>query len=233
MTSLMGKRQQHRRERHRAVLAAAMAIVVEEGLAALTMPALAARLGVAVGGLYRYFPSKEALLVALQGEALGAFAAEVAAEGAAIDTGDLEPQAAALHRIARLAWAYLDDAVRAPARHRLIDALISAPDPLLGAEAAEAAEAPLRELLTSCAALLSAACERGALATGDPHARTHVLWAAVHGLDHLRKRDPRLPPALRSEALARGALEALLRGWGAPERALAVALAALPPLRER
>lgn len=233
MKGVMGKRQEHRRERRRAVLDAAMAIVVEEGAAALTMPALAARLGVAVGGLYRYFPSKEALLVALQGEALGAFAAELAAEAAAEATTALAPEAAALHRIARLAWGYLDDAARAPARHRLIDALLSAPDPLLGAEAAEAAEAPLRELLASCAALVEAACARGALAPGDPQARTHVLWATVHGLDHLRKRDPRLPPALRSEALARGALETLLRGWGAQERPLAEALAALPPLRAR
>src|SRR5690606_778510 len=118
-----------------------MAIVVEEGALALTMPALAARLGVAVGGLYRYFPSKEALLVALQGEALGELVAELAAERGAVEAAAaaLDPQAAALHRIARLAWAYLDDAVRAPARHRLIDALISAPDPLLGTDAAEAA----------------------------------------------------------------------------------------------
>ncbi len=211
-----------------------MAIAVEEGLTTLTMPTLAKRLGVAVGGLYRYFPSKEALLVTLQAEALEGFAADLAAaEGEAerwSPQGPLDAEATALHRVARIPWSYLEDAARAPARHRLIDALLSAPQPLLAPEQATAAEAPLGQVLGRAAAVLEEAQQAGALGLGDAAVRTHVLWATVHGLDHLRKRDLRQPEALRVDPLARAALAALLRGWGAADAPLAATIEALPPL---
>jgi len=43
-----------------------MGIVVRDGLGALTMQAIAAEVGAAVGTIYGYFPSKSALLVELQ-----------------------------------------------------------------------------------------------------------------------------------------------------------------------
>ncbi len=50
------------------LLAAAEAILAEGGYAAFTMKELAERAGCAVGLAYRYFPSREALVVALYGE---------------------------------------------------------------------------------------------------------------------------------------------------------------------
>ena len=53
------------------VVQAAMQIADEEGLAAVTMHAVAARLGFTTMALYRYFPNKEALLDAIVDAGLG------------------------------------------------------------------------------------------------------------------------------------------------------------------
>lgn len=64
------RRVEQRERRHRAILDAAQEIVEEGGLDSLTMPGLAKRMQVAVGGLYRSFPSKERIVVELQARAV-------------------------------------------------------------------------------------------------------------------------------------------------------------------
>jgi len=64
------RRIEQRERRHRAILDAAQGVVEREGLDGLTMPGLARELGVAVGGLYRTFPSKERIVVELQARAV-------------------------------------------------------------------------------------------------------------------------------------------------------------------
>ncbi|MET0411312.1 MAG: TetR family transcriptional regulator [Polyangiaceae bacterium] len=50
----------------RAVLAAAIQVLVKEGAARFTMARVAAKAGVSVGSLYQYFPNKAAILFRLQ-----------------------------------------------------------------------------------------------------------------------------------------------------------------------
>ena len=72
------------------------------------------------------------------------------------------------------------------------------------------------------------------LEPGDNTLRTHLMWAAVHGLDHLRKRDRVNPDTLHVERLFEATCEAVMRGWGASAELVARAIAryrALPPLR--
>ncbi len=52
-------------ERQQAILTAAHNLLIENGLAALTMPNLAAASGLSIGGLYRHFPSREDVLHSL------------------------------------------------------------------------------------------------------------------------------------------------------------------------
>lgn len=60
------------------VLDAADAILRRDGPAAVTTPAIAAESGVSVGALYRYFPNKEAIILALYEERLAKIRAFVA-----------------------------------------------------------------------------------------------------------------------------------------------------------
>ena len=59
------RRELRRETRRREIVDVALDIVVRDGLTALTMPRLARELGVAVGGLYRYFEGKDRLVAAL------------------------------------------------------------------------------------------------------------------------------------------------------------------------
>ncbi len=212
------RRTRRRAARRDAMLDAAMAIVLEDGVEGLTIGRLAERMGMAVGAMYRYFSGKSGLVAALQERAVASLAVDLArAADAAVtraEGAELSPGRAALVRACAAALSYLSHAVHTPERHRLIDASLSSPKPLLDDEGARAVAVVLEGLLGQVAGHLAVAAAQGALAPGDALARTHVLWATVHGLDHLRKRDRHQPAALRSGALAGAALADLLRGWG-------------------
>ncbi|MEL6182651.1 MAG: TetR family transcriptional regulator, partial [Myxococcota bacterium] len=66
----MTRRELKRKARREEMLHAAMSIVVNEGVSALTIARLARELDAAVGALYRYFESKQALITALQRQAI-------------------------------------------------------------------------------------------------------------------------------------------------------------------
>ncbi len=61
-----------RDERRRAILDVAADLFMQEGYAAASMSAIAARLGGSKGTLYNYFPSKESLFAALMKDECGA-----------------------------------------------------------------------------------------------------------------------------------------------------------------
>src|SRR5689334_12282747 len=58
-------------QRRTEVVEAAIGLLDEVGLDGLTMRALASRLGVQAGALYRHYPSKQALLDAMAGHLIG------------------------------------------------------------------------------------------------------------------------------------------------------------------
>src|SRR5262249_4307952 len=68
-----GKRADKRRSIETAVLDEATEMIRAGGPGALTMAELAARLGLSVGGLYRYYPAKGAILVGLEKRAIASY----------------------------------------------------------------------------------------------------------------------------------------------------------------
>ena len=221
------RRLRKRAARRNQMLDAALNIALEEGVESLTIAKIAKSLDAAVGAIYRYFPSKAALLVGLQIQALDLFHSDMRAEHAAmkealVSRGE-DPEtspAGVLCQILGLIHSYLDDAERAPDRHRLIDALISTPTPLLDAAGLEEVSNSLKRVLDIISAVLKGAESRGVLAPGDADQRTHVLWAATHGLDHFRKRDRIAPENLKVRVLTDATASALLLGWGAEAQAI-------------
>jgi len=214
---------QKRAVRIDAILDAATELVVESGLEALTLQRLAGDLGLATSALYRYFPGKTELVVALQTRAIAELASEITAE---LDFPS-ESRAEALARVWIALDVFLEGPVRHPARHGLIDAFLSAPEAQLDAAALATVEATLGPLLAAVAQALGVAAERGALEPGDAQARTRLAWAAMHGLHHLRRRDRVEPRARRSPALGRAMIETLFLGWGASQETLERARALL------
>lgn len=66
----LGARERNRLHRLRTYVAAALDIVFDDGLDALTMQRLAQDVGASVGSVYTYFPSKTALVAEVQREAI-------------------------------------------------------------------------------------------------------------------------------------------------------------------
>ena len=91
----MGVRQERRVARTRELLDAAMDLVVEDGMAGLTIGSLAERVEAAVGAIYRYFPSKTALITALQVRAVEELREVVDATLARLDASEA-PEIAAV-----------------------------------------------------------------------------------------------------------------------------------------
>jgi AcrR family transcriptional regulator len=182
-----------------------MAIVERDGVEALTMPRLAEEAGAAVGGLYRYFDSKDALLAGLQVRAADDLAAFLEERLRAED----EPLARI--RVAFGTWAAWAD--RSPALYRLIDASLSDPEVVLADDDARRVDDAVRPILRRCAGLLDAAAQAKELAPGDAELRALALWAALRGVRHLRKRDRLLPASLHADRVGEAVLDGLLAGW--------------------
>lgn len=217
----MTRRAERRASRREEVLVAAMRLVAEEGLDALTIQRIAGAIGASVGGLYRYYDGKDALLAALQQRAIGAVAEDQVADLAeatrlfARAPEPPRPGVAALASALVASTVVLRHAHRRPEEHRLLDAFLSAHAPVLSEEAARSSDDALRPLVEAVARELQGAASAGVIEAGDPVQRTYMLWAALHGLDHFRKRDRILPPPLRVDALAPATLGVFARGWGA------------------
>lgn len=165
------------------------------------MPALAAELDVAVGGLYRAFPSKDALLVALQLRAIAGLADRLDRRLAAAGSDPLG-------RVRAAFGTWSDWAAAEPESFGLLDASLSSPARLLSDAEAAAVDAAVAPVLARCAATLAAATAAGALAPGDEGVRTLALWAAARGARHLAKRDPN-----QAAAVEAAAIDAMLAGW--------------------
>lgn len=229
-----------RRARRRAakteqMLDAAMAIALEDGLDRLTVARLAERVDAAVGSLYRYFPSKDALLAALQARAIEQLGVELDAATRAAETllGDLPTHSRALARAVVIGPCYLHVSQRSAQRHRLIDSWVSSRQPVLSSDAAATVNVSLEPIIAEVAGKMQRATDCGALDKGDQRQRAHVLWATIHGLDHFRKRDRIQPDNLKVQALLAQALRALLLGWGAERDRADEALQALMALCDR
>ena len=155
--------------RQESILAAACDIAAEGGMAAVQMAAVAERAGVAAGTIYRYFPSKIELVVALT-------AALAEREMAALERA----ASAAPGPLSALAAAIATFAVRCLARRRLAFALLAEPvEPEF-----DAARASYRQALAAeFARLIRAALGGGHL----PHqqvalAAPVLLGALIEGL---------------------------------------------------
>ncbi|TNE87592.1 MAG: TetR/AcrR family transcriptional regulator [Deltaproteobacteria bacterium] len=202
-TSPVGRRQRNRERKLALFLDHALAIVISDGLDALTMPGLAEAADTGVGSLYRYFSGKDAVIAALQVHAVGAFAEHLSE--AVGERRGLE----ALRAITR-SWAGFRDA--RPELFALADQSLSDPRQLLDDEQEAEVAATLAPALRRVHLALTEAVDDGDLAPGDATLRTHALWAAIHGAEHFRKRERR--SGVGADALRDELVTAILAGWG-------------------
>jgi AcrR family transcriptional regulator len=151
----------------RRAIAAATHLFASQGYDAVTMRAVAAKLGVSAMTTSRYFEDKQALFAGVRADAFRRFAERLEAA--------LQGRGAPLLKLRRLKQAYIGFAVDQPDAYRIMFEL-SQPnpdDPELAAQSARAFGALHRSVAEAVAA--------GDL-DGDPLTIAHLLWADTHGL---------------------------------------------------
>ncbi len=217
------RRRRTRALRSRAYLDAAMAIVATDGLDALTMGRLAHDLDEAAGTVYGYFPGKDALVAALQREAIDTILERYRQSRDELDAFLVRraPGTVAAARALHFSGFLAGAAIVLPEQVRLLQLLVADPREIVpgdqvavvapaGAEVLAVAEGILRELPGS-----------------DPRSRA-VMWvAALMGVIATRKLSRLDSSLFDSEALAQALTRSLLRGWGVSDPQLRRALDAL------
>lgn len=228
-TERRARTEQRRATRTEAILDTAMRILAQEGEGALTMGRLAHLEGLVPAALYRYFPSKDAILVALQRRALEDLGARLTEARGAWETrlARHDVHVRSLGALLAVGRFYLNLRETAPETQGLLAILLGDPRPLLDASDASA-NAPLATaLLGELAILFGEAARQGALTSGDALQRAVVYWASLQGLTQLEKLR-RLSPALpSSQALGDLTMKTLLLGFGADPALLSRARFAL------
>jgi AcrR family transcriptional regulator len=226
----------HRRDtKTDAIVQTAFRVLEADGIDGLTLQRVAHALGLTTTALYRYFPSKDALLAALQRQAITELHHDLAATLAAAEPllTPLAPPVAALARVLTVARFYQALPQSHAQAYRLVATLLGDPRQLIADADAAAAVPLLVALLTDVQTLLDAAVAAGSLAAGDPQARALTLWATLHGLNQLAKLARLAPGKAPLAGIGHTATTTLLQGFGAHPAHIEHAQAALDQPRPR
>jgi len=234
------RRERRREQAKQRFLDAALRIVDRDGLEGITMQAVADDLDCAVGTIYRYFPSKAALVSALQGRAVDALRASFATAQpswqAALDAEDLPADLASLVHLVAFGSFWAAASVVYADEFELQRQLLSAKVSLLTVEDVREVMPVARRLFDQPAMLLDQAVDVDAVEAGESRERVLRWLAAMNGvllLDHLAPVDRHL---FRATHLTRCLTHDLLVGWGAERSHVEVAaghverLSALGPM---
>ena len=199
-----GRRQRKREEKTLHLLKNAMDMIVEGGFEGLTMPGLAERADVAVGGLYRYFSGKQDLIAALQVRSVNQLGEWIAEHRTASGVQGVIETAQAVESFSRVHGTSF----------ALMELAVSDPRRILTDEQALQVQDAILPILLGVAACIQQAIQDREIADGNAMQRTMALWGVVFGCLHFRKRDDRIPdPQLHSKPVLDSAVRALVEGW--------------------
>ena len=199
--------------------------VETRGLEGLTLQEIARELDYTVAALYRYFPSKDALVAELQRRVVALLDDKLTQVEAATAAWleELAPQqrerVAPLAPVAAAGLFYSGLAESSPQAFGLLALSLGDPRHLIDDARARAVIATAQPMFDRLAAHSQRAVEAGQLAAGDSRDRTLVLWSSLHGVAQLTKLGRLAPERLDPRRLCESLLQALLVGWGGePER---------------
>lgn len=220
---MAGVRAQRRQEKTAQILEVATQILTSEGLEALTVQRLASALSWTPGAMYRYFPSKEAVLVAMQVQILaemeGMMERAWSRLGGRAEVCALPPGSGALLKVQGACRVYGSLPRVMPERFRLMAITIGDPKTFVQAEQMRPALEATEALLRPVGALLAEAAALGALRPGDARRRVVELWAVTHGATSIQKFARLGDSVVWAQGLIGSAVGAMLCGWGAsPEQ---------------
>ena len=188
------KRTYHHGDLERALVDTAVQMIQQEGVQALTLRGVGARLGVSRTALYRHFDDKQALLARVASEGFKTFHDALAAAAAKAEARRADPMPAMAAAYARFARTY-------PSHYQTM---------FSGAVTGEKMDPELQRCGEAAFTVLLDAIRRGQaqgrIRAGNPQELAEVTWALSHGLATLGMAN-QLP------STARGLEDLAVRGW--------------------
>jgi AcrR family transcriptional regulator len=239
-----GRRARHRIERTQEYLHTALDIVTTEGFDALTMQRLADECDSAIGAVYRYFPSKGALVAEIQREAVERLSTSYTAIRARTDpelaARDLTPDELALVRVVLLGRWFVALGDTHPQELRLLQMLIGESRVVIPVEEGMRVLPSVIRLLDQGRACLDEAVDVGVLDDRDDSMSRVIIWAsAVGGVLQASRLDVYDADLFIGPQMSLTLTMDLFSAWGANREHLAAAnaivdeLAATGPLAPR
>ncbi len=218
----MSKRPTRRERRTAEIVDVATEMIVEGGIASFGVNKLAAELDLTPGALYRYFDSRDEILIAVELGILDYF-------GRFFDAVETEfGDTSGLRRVVTLVRAYAALETLRPERFKLLSRFVSGPDPVVKDEAAAKVVGPTIALLSRFAAALQSAMTEGALRDERALQRAALTWSCVQGVLDRRKLGRFSEGLFDPEPLIDELMETLLVGWGADADEVREALSLSP-----
>ena len=167
---MANKRAYHHGDLERGLVETAVRMIEDDGVQALTLRGVAARLGVSRTALYRHFDDKQALLARVASEGFRRFHEALASAVARADKRRRDPMPA-------MAAAYLQFARANPSHYQTMFSGVLTdwtgyPELVLHAEAA------FNVLLDT----IRRQQKRGRIGAGDPIELAEITWAMSHGI---------------------------------------------------
>jgi AcrR family transcriptional regulator len=199
----------------------AMRQVETQGLDGLTLQEIARDLDYTVPALYRYFPSKDALVAELQRRVVALLDQKLGEVEARTQQWQSDQSPEDQERFGPLApivatgLFYAGLARSAPQAFGLLAVSLGDPRHLIDDSQAQAVITTALPMFDRLANSIRIAIEARQLDPGNAPERVLVLWSSLHGVAQLAKLERLAPDRLDSQRLCDSLLQALLIGWGA------------------
>jgi len=201
------------------ILGVALDLACENGLENMTLHVLARRMDRSVAAVYRYFPSREAVVRELQ-RLVGSHLILLNQDAAeALDRRatkqNISQDISCLAQILTSAQVYENYARTHPAEFDLITHHLSTAFYKLPEKDAGLVFDVTRINLEALAGRFEVAMENGLLHAGDAKGHAMMFWGALQGVLQVQKLERSAPDFFTSKKLPNTTLDALLIGWGA------------------
>ena len=222
-------RQRKHRKRRDQILRAASQLVNRNGLDGLTIQRLASELDYTAGALYRYFPSKAALIAALEVHAIENISEHLDKARITFEQSPLLQQAntkvAALARLVGLAEHFVALTKQLPTEIHLINSMMGDQRRFVDNEFVPQIFQASSQVIRPLTGLLNAAEQSKAIRKESVQERTLVLWASLQGITQLDKLAQHYDATtFAPEKIASSLIRSLLLGWGANDNELDAAI---------
>lgn len=212
-------RQRRRAARRQTFLEAAFALIEKKGLDGLTIQALATATDYSVGALYRYFPSKQALLATLQHQALDDLRRTLEKNlKRPCHCGCGRPATECCQPLAGpllCAESLLDWTRDRSVYFGLLTLSLGDPRRLLEGEDSAMVVRAAIPLVGRIAAALDLTAREGTFTSGNSTDRAMMLWMSLTGILQLEKMTDRFAGYVAARRQAEQLICDLFAGWGA------------------